>query len=237
MGSLFKGRFSVVPLVTLSAIALLVGGASWALAAGGGSKIHACASKKTGALRVVRKCTKKERPVVWNLKGPRGLRGPRGRTGAVGARGVAGVQGPQGPGAAAIQFFALPAGSTGAATPVATIGPWQLTARCVLKGGGAVEALVAATNSDGWDGYDTITTQTILPSTGTATTTLGSPTVLNDTGQFATDLAPSGEAVQLGGEFDLHDLTTNHVLDVHLTLYANASTQLCNGVGAAIPAT
>lgn len=53
--------------------------------------IVACASKKTGALRIAYKaCSKKENNVTWGVTGPQG---PAGATGAQGATGAAGAAG------------------------------------------------------------------------------------------------------------------------------------------------
>jgi hypothetical protein len=70
--------------------------------------IKACANKRSGALRIARRCRHGERFVSWNVQGPqgnRGFTGPRGfkgatgATGATGAAGPKGTQGEQGPGA------------------------------------------------------------------------------------------------------------------------------------------
>lgn len=85
-----------------------VAGGGWALAAPGGGVIHACANKKTGALRLARTCKNSETVVAWNVRGPAGVpggSGPQGPTGAPGPRGNAGVSGPQGvPGPTAAGF-------------------------------------------------------------------------------------------------------------------------------------
>jgi hypothetical protein len=68
-----------------------VAGGGWALAASSAGAIHACATKKTGALRVARKCKKSEKTVSWNARGLRGLRGGTGAQGPPGpATGAAG---------------------------------------------------------------------------------------------------------------------------------------------------
>jgi hypothetical protein len=66
--------------------------------------IRACTNKRTGALRVARKCHRNERGLTWNVTGPVGLQGPRGftgRTGAAGATGTPGATGGTGPKGAA----------------------------------------------------------------------------------------------------------------------------------------
>src|SRR5437879_14840 len=61
-----RARYLVAALV-----AALAAGGGWAFAAGG-STLHACARKKTGALRLARRCKRTERAVAWNTEGPRG---------------------------------------------------------------------------------------------------------------------------------------------------------------------
>ncbi len=78
------GRFSwrrrvLIGLVVGVAVAA---GGGWALAASSRGVIHACASKKTGALRLANGCKATEKTVKWNVQGPPGLTGPRGPTGA-----------------------------------------------------------------------------------------------------------------------------------------------------------
>jgi hypothetical protein len=63
-----------------------------------GNTLNACASKKTGALRVIDKsknqrCAKTETPLTWSKTGPTGARGPSGTNGTPGsARAYAYVQ-------------------------------------------------------------------------------------------------------------------------------------------------
>jgi hypothetical protein len=79
--------------------------------------IRACASKKTGALRLANRCRKSERSVSWSQTGPQGVRGLAGANGAAGsagangAAGAKGEQGPQGPGAVSFTST-LPEGTT-----------------------------------------------------------------------------------------------------------------------------
>jgi hypothetical protein len=93
-------------LVALGALVLALGGTAVAVnPLSEARQIRACASKKTGALRLAKSCRRSERPVSWNQAGPRGATGAPGATGAAGAAGpsgtggTAGPQGPQGPGA------------------------------------------------------------------------------------------------------------------------------------------
>jgi hypothetical protein len=75
----------------------LIGAGGLALAASGRGVIHACAGKKTGALRISAHCKpKKERAISWNVRGPQGLSGPIGATGARGPQGQKGDTGSPG---------------------------------------------------------------------------------------------------------------------------------------------
>ncbi|MBV9311416.1 MAG: hypothetical protein JOZ73_11315 [Solirubrobacterales bacterium] len=61
----------------------------WAYSAfGAGGVINACAKKKGGALRIAKKCKKKERKVSWNQQGPAGQNGKNGTNGTNGATNV-----------------------------------------------------------------------------------------------------------------------------------------------------
>jgi hypothetical protein len=91
-----------LPLLAGTAACLLAVGAGWAIAASTASNatLRACASKKTGVLRLASRCKSSERRVTWNTVGPRGLRGLQGIQGAkgdTGAAGAAGTTGPPGP--------------------------------------------------------------------------------------------------------------------------------------------
>ena len=93
--------------LVVAAAGTLVGAGGLAVAASrGGGVIRACASKRTGALRVATICKKKqERAISWNVEGPQG---PRGATGATGATGAAGTTGsPGAPGTPATKLFAV----------------------------------------------------------------------------------------------------------------------------------
>jgi hypothetical protein len=97
------------PAVAAAVAFLLVAGGGLAIAAtSGGPAISACASKKTGALRLARKCRHNERTLSWNQTGPPGPQGKRGPTGSKGATGAKGAQGPPGaqgaPGPGATSF-------------------------------------------------------------------------------------------------------------------------------------
>jgi hypothetical protein len=79
---------------------LLAGGVAWAASGSGGTLIHGCYAKRSGALRVVARCKHGEKSLSWNQSGPEGregARGSRGETGASGASGQTGGGGPAGP--------------------------------------------------------------------------------------------------------------------------------------------
>jgi hypothetical protein len=80
-------RSRALSYLTVALLATLAAGGGVALAASGGSTIHACSAKQTGALRLAKKCKTSERSVSWNTQGPRGARGrpgPKGRRGLTG---------------------------------------------------------------------------------------------------------------------------------------------------------
>jgi Collagen triple helix repeat (20 copies) len=65
----------------------------------GAGTVRACASKRTGELRLLRgsqRCRSTETRVSWNVRGPRGVAGRAGAPGSAGATGPAGPTGPQG---------------------------------------------------------------------------------------------------------------------------------------------
>lgn len=99
-----RSRRRPSPPLIISAVALFValgGIASAAIPAPDGA-ITGCYTKKTGALRVVKKasaCSSKEAALKWNQngrEGPAGSAGPAGSLGATGGPGPAGQAGPAG---------------------------------------------------------------------------------------------------------------------------------------------
>jgi hypothetical protein len=116
------------PAMAVAVAVLLAACGGLALAATPSSPvIKACASKRSGALRLARKCRHGERFVSWNVQGtqgargfagPKGSKGSTGPTGATGATGPRGPQGEQGPGASGFATT-LAQGTTGStlATP------------------------------------------------------------------------------------------------------------------------
>jgi hypothetical protein len=84
---------------TIAVFAALGGGAYAAVTSipGADGVVHSCYQVKKGTLRVVpagRKCSKGERALAFNQRGPQGAPGALGTAGAAGARGDQGSQGP-----------------------------------------------------------------------------------------------------------------------------------------------
>jgi hypothetical protein len=131
------------PAMGVALAAALAATAGLAVAASSSSGvIRACANKKTGALRIARKCRHGERSVSWSKAGPAGRPGPAGATGATGAAGAAGAAGPQGPGATTFETT-LPEGT--GQTPLRRLSDGlTLEARC--SAGGKSVAIFAYTN-------------------------------------------------------------------------------------------
>jgi Lamin Tail Domain/Collagen triple helix repeat (20 copies) len=110
--------------------------------------IHACRNTTSGRLRVVpggTACRDGERPLRWNVRGPRGEAGPPGAQGPVGPSGPAGPPGPQGeqgpkgdpgPGLSSFEALAGLACTVGAQTGAIAIDYDAVTGdghiRCVL---------------------------------------------------------------------------------------------------------
>jgi hypothetical protein len=96
--------------LAIVALVLAAGGITYA-ATSSESVIRACANKRTGVLRIAKRCKRNERRVTWGVVGPQGRQGVRGFTGsrgfsgatgtggAPGKAGPTGPEGPQGPGA------------------------------------------------------------------------------------------------------------------------------------------
>jgi hypothetical protein len=95
-------------------LAVAAAGAGWAAIPASNGVISACYIPNVGVLRVVdaeagKRCLGVERPLTWNVQGPKGDKGDAGPQGIQGPRGPQGVPGPQGPGG--------PQGSQGPAGP------------------------------------------------------------------------------------------------------------------------
>jgi hypothetical protein len=94
-----------------AAIFVALGGGAYAVSVlpAADATVYACAKKKGGALRTVKKgkrCKRTERKLSWSTRGPGGAQGergvaggqgPAGATGAPGATGSTGATGPAGP--------------------------------------------------------------------------------------------------------------------------------------------
>jgi hypothetical protein len=88
-------------VVAYLAALLALGGSAYAATTipGPDGVIHSCYRKRGGSLRVVRagaRCTRRERPLSFAQRGPRGLPGARGPQGPRGLRGRSGAQGAKG---------------------------------------------------------------------------------------------------------------------------------------------
>ena len=60
------------------------------------TSIHACVTKKTGAIRIAPKCKKTETALSWSVQGPKGTTGAAGANGLPGVQGEIGLTGPAG---------------------------------------------------------------------------------------------------------------------------------------------
>jgi hypothetical protein len=92
-----RTRASIVMVACIGAGSMAVAGVGVGLAAGQAGTVTGCVAKSGGALRIVHSthaCTSHERPLTFNIKGPRG------------ARGLRGPQGPSGPTPATFQMYA-----------------------------------------------------------------------------------------------------------------------------------
>lgn len=75
----------VVQLAAATLAGALISAGGYALAASGGSTIHACADARTGTLHLQKRCHRGQRRITWNQRGPQGVRGAQGMTGPAGA--------------------------------------------------------------------------------------------------------------------------------------------------------
>jgi hypothetical protein len=232
MARLLRRRHTTASVLAASAVAVVAGGGGWALGATGKSKpkpapkvIRACASKKTGALRVARKCSRRERKLSWSVVGPMG---------PAGSAGAAGAAGQQGPGATALRFSDQ-ASAALAGTVIARVGGYSFLEQCQQQTAGD-QVLVSVQNPDRWLGLGSLSQQT-LPTQTTATTTLTSLNASDGSLRgIAQATTPPNQSGQASVELELVDRVTNQVLDVHLAVLVDGSANLCTGAGAAIPA-
>ena len=111
-----RGGLTYANVIATGAIFIALGGGAYAVTAlpSANSVVYACAKKKGGALRTVKKsqrCKRRERKISWNVGGQAGPGGSQGAAGSPGPPGAAGSPGsPGSPGATG------PAGAS-AATP------------------------------------------------------------------------------------------------------------------------
>ncbi len=102
-------------LVAVAALVAVVAGTAFAAIPSAGGVISGCYKQFGGALRLVdaeagATCSSKEKPVAWNVEGPKGDKGDKGDPGPSGSPGPTGPTGPAGP--------AGPAGAAGGITAV-----------------------------------------------------------------------------------------------------------------------
>jgi len=155
------------------ALALLTVGVVAGVSAAGRSPrsdsdvIQACKHERSGLLRVVSRagsCRRSERPLSWNVAGPRGATGPAGPVGPAGPAGPDGADGTDGAdGADGAPGPAGPAGATGPAGPAGSAGPAgpagppgepvdsvaDLAGIACTTAGGAAGTVAVATAADG----------------------------------------------------------------------------------------
>jgi hypothetical protein len=113
----YRPRLTYANVMSTVAVFIALGGGAYAAVSsipGADGVIHGCYRKKGGTLRLVptgRRCSRSEKAIAFNQKGPPGPRGSRGAsgrsgpTGATGAKGEAGARGepgPAGPGATSL---------------------------------------------------------------------------------------------------------------------------------------
>ncbi len=118
----------------LTALVLVAIMSGVALASGPNAvPIHACANKRTGALRIIAlgaRCKTSERTMSWNTQGIQGATGPQGAPGDQGFQGIPGAPGAAGPGANETSYTLL----LGQTEPLGTLGPFDFSAQCEAAG-------------------------------------------------------------------------------------------------------
>lgn len=129
---------AVRPYLIGGGIVALLAGGGWAFAASTSQVIHACASKRSGTLRLGKKCHNNERGVVWNVRGRRGAPGTPGAPGQPGGTGpsdsyAVGIASGSLTSGAEITSLAVPAGSYLIGAKVSVAGSASLqTASCFI---------------------------------------------------------------------------------------------------------
>jgi hypothetical protein len=103
-------RLSKPVVMSVVLTAIVCTSVSVAIAGSSGNTIHACASKKGGALRIAKKCRRSERAVTWSKTGPAGPPGPQGSHGPQGSQGPGGASGIDGSARAYARVFGTAGG-------------------------------------------------------------------------------------------------------------------------------
>lgn len=129
-------------------LAVVVAGTAYATIPGADGVIYGCFKQFGGTLRVIDagrdRCSGKERPISWNVEGPKGDAGPAGPVGVAGPAGLPGPAGPAGPaGGVSTVMFAI-------ATKVVRLGEafGEVAARHVPAGDWVAIATVNTTSED-----------------------------------------------------------------------------------------
>jgi hypothetical protein len=91
MFSEFRRRLTYANVAATVALVLAMSGFAVAAIPGPDGVIHGCYQKTKGTLRVATKCSKSEKAIAWNQKGPQGLQGIQGIQGIQGTQGVPGT--------------------------------------------------------------------------------------------------------------------------------------------------
>jgi len=186
------------------------------------SRIYACASKRTGVMRVVslpKRCRRSERKLSWpaavsrGAAGAPGARGPTGLSGAAGTRGATGPAGPAGqpgqPGSAVAQGATGPAGAQG---PTGGRGPTGPEGPTGVRGPTGARGATGATSLTG------------------LVTTVSSPAA----GLSATKACPPSNPNVVGGGYDsVDDQSTTQFVRASFPSAANAWTVTLNANDAA----
>jgi hypothetical protein len=181
---------------------LVVGGVQVA-AATSHSTIHACQAKSNGALRIASHCTKHEKAISWNRRGPTGKKGKQGPAGTL--NGFS-----SGPLTASVSVLGTSANFvlTSVTVPASAAGNYILTASTRISstistetfGTCLVAGAAASTNSTSWETIGTTGVESAFPTmTAEVTVPAGGATLsweCNSNGNV-TALTPSLSAVEV----------------------------------------
>jgi hypothetical protein len=140
-------------VVTLALILAMTGFAAAAIPDAGGA-IHGCYQKRTGILRVIgagKRCSKGEKPISWNQKGPRGRDGSNGTNGANGSNGTPGTNGTNGATNVTVNKASVAVPGTGMSTSAGiACGAGQLATGGGFNSGGTASVVTESSpSSDG----------------------------------------------------------------------------------------